>query len=286
MRHLISPRLTQGLAIAGLAVGLLVGGCTSTPPLEGALSALRAEARAERLQSIAHKDLLLLGEQHDGPGHQAIEAQVVEDLGHAGRLAAVVLEMAPAATDTRGLDRDAPPAQVMAALRWADEAWPWQDYGPAVMAAVRMGIPVAGGNLTRTQVHEAMQDASWDYRIPAAAWQLQQTAVREGHCNLLPAAQIAAMTRVQLARDASLAATAAQWVRPGQTVLVITGDQHSRKDVGLPLHLPVQLTVQAVRLAADGPRSSDAAAFDAVWSTDPAPETDHCAALRQHLVKP
>ncbi|MDZ4127698.1 MAG: ChaN family lipoprotein, partial [Hydrogenophaga sp.] len=37
--------------------------------------------------------LLLLGEQHDAPEHQALQRETVQTLSQAGRLAAVVMEM-------------------------------------------------------------------------------------------------------------------------------------------------------------------------------------------------
>ena len=54
----------------------------------------------ERLQQWLPADVLLLGEQHDAPAHQQWERDTVQALAREGRLAAVVLEMAHAGTDT------------------------------------------------------------------------------------------------------------------------------------------------------------------------------------------
>src|SRR4051812_6030333 len=85
---------------------------------------------------------LLLGEQHDAPEHQQLHRQVVEQLADRQLLAALVLEMAEGGRSTRGLAAEAGEAQVRAALGWNSEAWPWELYGPAVMAAVQAGVPV------------------------------------------------------------------------------------------------------------------------------------------------
>ena len=52
--------------------------------------------------------------------------------------------MAERGTSTAALPVDATPAQVQNALRWNDAAWPWAAYAPAIMEAVRAGVPVLG----------------------------------------------------------------------------------------------------------------------------------------------
>ena len=98
------------------------------------------------------------------------------------------------------------------------KAWPWQDYGPAVMTAVRAGVPVLGANLPRDQMPASMNDSKLDVQLPGPALKAQQQAIRIGHCNLLPESQITPMTRVQIARDITMADTIHQLVFPGKTV--------------------------------------------------------------------
>lgn len=238
---------------------------------------------AVRLVALGRSDVLLLGEQHDAPSHQAAHREAIQALTQAGELAAVVLEMADAGHDTRRLPRSASEADVQRALGWRDSAWPWKAYGPAVMAAVGSGVPVLGGSMPNRDNAAVMRDSGWDLRVPPATLEAQRSAVREGHCNLLPSGQIAPMARIQLARDASLAQVAESAVRPGQTVLVLVGSAHAHRRLGVPLHLPARLSVRAVRLAAGGAHPGDAEGFDAVWPTEPAPAKDHCAELQQQL---
>src|SRR5438046_1632160 len=126
-------------------------------------------------------DVLLLGEQHDAPAHQQLHRDVVQALVTRGQLAALALEMADAGHSTAGR--------------------PWAAYAPTVMAAVRAHAIVFGANLPRTRLNDARADTSLDTTVPAAVLQAQQEAVRAGHCDLLPAAQVAPMVRMQLARD-------------------------------------------------------------------------------------
>ncbi|MBY0466399.1 MAG: ChaN family lipoprotein, partial [Burkholderiales bacterium] len=140
-------------------------------------------------------DVLLLGEQHDAPEHQRLHLAAVQALVEFNELAALVLEMADAGQTTARLPPTASPQAVQQALAWRDSAWPWSDYGPAVMAAVAAGVPVLGGNLPRQRNAQVMREPEWDDRVPPTVLQRHRDDVRDGHCNLLPSGQIGPMTR-------------------------------------------------------------------------------------------
>ena len=221
-----------------LAAGALLGACATPPP--------------------AGPPLVLFGELHDQPDQQRQVAEAVRDLAAGGRLAALVIEMADAGRDTRALPRDAGEAAVREALGWS--GWPWETYADVVMAAVRAGVPVAGGNLPRAQMRAAVGDASLDARVPAAARDKLVTAVRDGHCGLLPAAHEPAMVRVQIARDLSMARTlqaALATAAPGQQVLLLAGAQHVSRDRGVPLHLGDAMAARVVMFGDGGGLSAD-----------------------------
>jgi uncharacterized iron-regulated protein len=251
---------------------MLVACATSSSPTGPPVS--------RRVAALLPADALLLGEQHDAPEHQVIERETVEALAGTGRLSALLIEMVEAGSSTSHLSPDATEAQVQTALRWNDSTWPWGAYGPAVMAAVRAGVPVVGANLPRGRMKDAMADASLDARLTAEARTAQQEAVRGGHCGLLPESQIVPMTRVQIARDREMARTIVQSLVPGKTVLLISGSGHANKSIGVPLHLPADMSVKSVQMQAGGPRGTDGA-FDAAWPTPPVPEKDYCAELRR-----
>ncbi len=281
------PRAATTRALA-LTLVLALGGCAHAP---GSPAGGQGQAQApvavtditspisQRLHALGRPDVLMLGEQHDAPDHQRQHLQAVHMLASVGELAAVVLEMADAGHDTRALPAQASPPQVQRALAWRESAWPWTDYGPAIMAAVQAGVPVFGGNLPRQDNVAAMKDPAWDARVPPDVLAAQQEAVRVGHCNLLAPGQAGPMTRIQIARDVQLAHTVQAATARGQTVLLLTGSQHAHRQLGAPLHLAPGLRVKTVRLAADGLRPDDASGFDAVWTTPPLPPRDHCAAF-------
>ena len=216
------------LAVAALAA--LLAGCAAPVP------------------ELHDVDALLIGEQHDAPSHAGQHERWVATLARRGTLAAVALEMAERGTTTLALSADASETQVQEALRWDADGWPWPRYRPAVMAAVRAGVPVLGANLPRDQQRQAMQDATLDQLLPGPALKAQQQAVRLGHCEMLPETQITPMTRVQIARDRAMARTIVAAVTPGKTVILLAGAGHVEPDVGVPRYLPPWVTVRALPL--------------------------------------
>lgn len=255
---------------------LLLAGCASTPP-----TATIAPSDWQPQLLRQQPDVLLLGEQHDAGAHQQWQHDTVAQLAARGRLAALVLEMADAGHSTRGLPPDAPEAAVRQALDWNDKGWPWQRYGPVVMAAVRAGVAVHGGNLPRAQMRDAMQQSDWDRHLPAPGWQRQIDAIRSGHCGLLPPGQLVPMARIQLARDASMARTAAALAAPGRTVVLIAGRGHVLRSIGIPTWLPPGLRATVALGQAGTEAQADAGDRDWVVQTPALPPQDHCAELRE-----
>ena len=243
-------------------------------------------ATPARLAALLPTDVLLLGEQHDAPEHQQIHQQVIALLAQRGLLAAVALEMADTGVSTAQLPPDSNEQQVKKALNWNDKGWPWQAYGPAVMAAVQAGIRVVGANLPRESMRASMADSTLDGQLPASAFKAQQQQIRVGHCNTLPDSQITPMTRIQIAKDIKMAETLKGATWPGKVVVLLAGSGHADRLLGVPQHLPAGLKVKAIRLRpASAAEASQAEAFDAVWVTPALPDKDYCATLKMQMAK-
>ena len=239
---------------------------------------------ASRLDAQLPTDVLLLGEQHDANEHQQIHQQVITLLAQRGLLTAVALEMADVGVTTAGLRPSATEQQTKSALKWDDKGWPWAAYGPAVMTAVRAGVPVLGANLPRAEMRPKMLAAALDAQLPGPALKAQQQLIRIGHCNLLPESQITPMTRIQIAKDISMANTLTKAALPGKVVLLLSGSGHTDRLLGVPQHLPASLKAKAVRLrAGDAQEGDKAEAFDAVWATPALPEKDYCAEFKAQM---
>lgn len=233
----------------------------------------------ERLTALLPADAILLGEQHDAPDHQRVHRDVVQALAARGQLVALALEMAEQGHDTRGLPSGASEAQVRNTLQWNEAAWPWHAYGPAVMAAVRAGIPVLGANLPRAQMRTRMADAQLDTLLPGPALKAQQQAIRLGHCGMLPESQITPMTRVQIARDLVMANTLRAAAQPGRAVLLLAGRGHVDRSLGVPRHLPREFQIKSIGIGENkaSHASNSVASFDLVWPAAPGPDIDYCA---------
>lgn len=257
------------------ALVLVLGSAACTTPLP-----LRAR------QALLPADILLLGEQHDAPEHQAWEKDMVQWLAERGELAALVLEMAEQGRSTEGLTADASEAAVQKALFWNNSAWPWAAYGQVAMAAVRAGVPVLGGNLPRKLLNTATANTALDTQLNDADWLRQLRAVREGHCDLLPEKVLPSMVRVQIARDMQLAHTAAAAVQQGKTVVLVTGVGHAQRSLGAPLYLPQNLVTKiALAQAGKAPTAIEKEA-DWIYRTPELPASDACAPLRQNPSPP
>jgi len=236
----------------------------------------------ESLRPLLPADVILLGEQHDAPAHQAMQAAAVQWLVAQGRLSALVLEMAEAGHSTQALPPSADESTVRAALGWDEQWWPWKHYAGAVMAAVRAGVPVFGGNLPRASMASAMNNTALDQLLPAAALADQRSAVREGHCDLLPEAQLPGMVRIQMARDQSMARTLAAAPRAaGQTVLLIAGGGHVLRSRGVPVYLPKNLELKVALAQAGKAQAAIENEADLTPVTAELPPQDACAPLRK-----
>lgn len=271
-----TPRLA-GLAAAAWLAAALAGCASSSTP---------ARDWTQQLQRWSDAPLVLLGEQHDAAAHQAWQQATVQQLATQERLAALVIEMAPRTGSTASLARDASEDAVQQALQWQDAAWPWPRYRGVVMAAVRAGVPVLGGNLPRADMKQAMRNQNLDTHLPPEAWQRQLDAIREGHCGLLPDTQLPPMARIQLARDASMAEVAKAAIRPGKTVVLVAGRGHVLRGVGIPTWLPESAAAKVA--VAQAGETSVAHESDVDWlqKTDALPAKDHCAELREKFRNP
>ncbi|MEO5658687.1 MAG: ChaN family lipoprotein [Polaromonas sp.] len=277
-----SPRAFGALACA--AAVLVAAGCASRPetPIIKKPSGIAAAALAAKLDALLPVEVLLLGEQHDAAEHQQVEQQVIAELAARGLLAAVVLEMADTGDSTAKLKPSATEQQTRNALKWNERGWPWSAYGPAVMTAVQAGIPVLGANLPRSELKASMGDSTLDVLLPGPALKAQQQGIRIGHCDMLPESQILPMTRIQIAKDVTMANALSQAAFPGKVVVFLTGSRHADRELGVPQHLPASLTYKSIHLRALSASANDenSAAFDSVWATPAVPEVDHCAELK------
>lgn len=244
--------------------------------------------KPDQITGLLPADAILLGEQHDAPDHQRIHLFVVETLAGRHALAALALEMASQGQSTEKLSPDADEDLVRTTLQWSNGTWSWATYGPVVMAAVRAGVPVVGANLPNARLRETMADPGFELLLPDPALKVQQQRIRTGHCDLLPESQVGPMTRVQIARDITMAQTVVQRARPGKTVVLLAGSGHVDRALGVPQHLPEGFNIKTVLLHGEQVPETvkNTPEFDQTWPTRPAPPADYCASFTARHGKP
>ncbi len=258
---------------------------------DGARLDFAALAEAAR----AH-DLVIVGEIHDNPRHQRLQAALARALD----VRALALEMVPAEAGPAlaRLRADGDPA-LREAARW-DEYAPWH-----VVLDAAPEAEVAGAGLPREALIRAIEGgAASAFDGDAGLWGLtrplppeQQAALEAelfaSHCGALPEAMLPGMAEAQRLRDASFAAALlrARARAGGGPALLVTGDGHARRDRGVPAYLALaapELSVLSIAQVerAPGQGLSEALApwgegvFDIAVLTAPAEREDPCAALR------
>ena len=283
-----------------------IAGCTTgrvaPAALEGRIWDVRAERfigkedLVQRLRSARHR---MLGEAHDNLRHHEIRATLVAELA-AGE--DVFFEQFDREHDAALAEaqRQGAAADAIATAGRFDRAWNWAAYRSLIDAVLASGARVRAANLSGADARRIAaagalgpQDEALARAIDASPWPAwRETALRteifESHCRMLPEKQAPALALTQRARDAAMALAIAG--ARGATVL-IAGNGHVRRDLGVPVYLPSDATVVSVGFLETRPGESDprayaqgtgaTAAYDYVWFTAPYPRADPCEALKK-----
>lgn len=188
--------------------------------------------------------IVFLGEQHDNPGHHALQAEWTSVL----EPKALVFEMltqyqaGSVTSQNRGSEKE-----LAITLNWEDSGWPdFSMYYPIFAAAP--DAEIFGAGVPRKQVRQLMElplneafgelDAT-RFGLDKPLSDVQQAGredlQRRAHCDALPSNLLPMMVSVQRLRDAFLARSALDALdQTGGPVLVITGNGHARTDWGAP----------------------------------------------------
>lgn len=265
-------------------------------------------AFADAIDKLAKADIVLLGEQHDNPEHHRLQADIAHALAARGRRLVIAFEMIDgsqqALLDGFLASRPHHAAGLGDLLGWAQSGWlDWALYRPIADAALTQADPparpirtanlpiamardiarngLAAGGLDDGLAETLRKASARDPAVLAA----HARDIGDSHCGMLPERALAPFALAQYARDAVMADSilAARDDSPEVLVLLIAGNGHVRRDVGVPLHaarLQPALKVLSVGLVEDeAPRVG--APFDIVWRTAPLDREDPCEAFRR-----
>lgn len=253
-----------------------------------------------RLEGVSY---LLLGEKHDNPDHHRLQQRSLDHVLAEGDVATVAFEMM--SSEQQPLLQDLPSLrtenleQINEFLNWDNDGWNWDYYGPLLGSALDAGVSINAANISNEemmQVYGALTPAEIAGVLDEQTMTALEKDIDESHCGMLPESQFPAMVRVQQARDFAMAASLTGEPSGRQKVL-IAGNYHIRRDLGVPnylLHnLPnlnesqiVSLAFMEVAEASDDPADylqqfGNVKAYDYIWFTPAVSDEDYCASMRQ-----
>lgn len=259
----------------------------------------------ELLQQLTQSQYLLIGEKHDNPDHHQIQQRLLNQLLQR-KNTRIVFEMLDNEQNA-ALDQLTPAdnlAQIKSKLNWNDPGWNWSDYGPLIQSAVQQQSEIRSGNIARSQLQDIYRNGpasvvtSDRFRSFSSVTQevrdTIQQQVYESHCKTMPLEHMTPMVNIQIARDASMASAMINMFSDKQHAILIAGNFHSRKDLGVPLHLNalrtasstlntttlLLLEVEAGMTDLGDYAYADNRVTDYVWFTPKYTEKDYCADLR------
>jgi uncharacterized iron-regulated protein len=283
-----------GLRIAACLFWLTAAAVATAAPVElhpnpGAL-----------VQAMQGHRIVLLGEVHDNAVQHALRAAALRQWVVRGARPALAFEQfdRERQPDIERARRERPgDADYLIAQAKASGDWRWESYRPFVALALEYDLPIVAANLSRGEAMHVADDgwsALFDpatrsaLRLDALPTDLRrkhEAAIAIGHCNLLPAGALPALTRAQMARDIVMA----QSIRPyvGRGVVLLAGNGHVRRDIGVPFWLPADAARDAISIGVlerdDGSEPKSAADFDAYVITERAERTDPCKELAKRF---
>lgn len=272
-------RLTKkssGIVAAGLIVSAFV---LSALPLN--------QAHAEQA------NIWLMGEVHDNPEGHAYRLRDLQAALGANWRPAILMEQ---------FDVQRQPELTDAWQRCADAqcvidaaggpGWDWDLYKPLIQTALELRLPLVAANVSREQLMQLMKqgfEVVFDpqtitaYRLDQAFPELwldqQRTAMREGHCNMLPERMIDPMVNAQAARDVMFAKLIADYASQG--VVLIAGNGHVRKDLGVPVWLDSALQPKTTVYGYVEPGGASVDAYDRIRMVPAHPRPDPCEAFKR-----
>ena len=260
-------------------------------------------AADELLSRIEGVSYLLLGEKHDNPDHHALQLRALDHVLKTNTVSTVSFEMMSSEQQPLLQElsayRQSSLEQVNEYLQWDNEGWDWDYYGPLLHSAMQADVLINAANISNEemmQVYGAPTAAKIEGVLDEQTMAALEKDIDESHCGMLPESQFPAMVRVQQARDFAMAGSLAA-SSPQQIQVLIAGNYHIRRDLGVPNYLLNRQSsleedqiVSVAFMEVDGASNNPAdylqqfgsvKAYDYIWFTPAVSDEDYCASLRQ-----
>lgn len=288
----------------------------------------RIISQDDLVEALAKARVVILGEVHDNPEHHVRRAQLIASLvsrrnqlkGPAQKPAVVFehfkvgeqADLAKSAAQASQAGNDSDVDTFLKSMSWEQSGWPEAEVmAPLFRTVLSEGLPLYAGDPDTDQIR-AVAKQGFEAVSPVERKRLRLTEplgqdqdaaslqeIHDAHCGLVPKKALAPMAAAQRLRDATLAdATLAAAQKHGAAIL-LTGNNHARKDRGVPWHLQQRGLTNVVSvqfLQAESKQETNPATrvsrspdgtpvADFVVMTPHRPSPDHCQKLRQHFRK-
>jgi uncharacterized iron-regulated protein len=269
------------ITIALLLAGLALAGCGS-----------KQAVTYTEPSTASNPQVLLLGEVHDNKEGHKLRYEELRRRVEAGWRPAIAMEQFD--RESQGLLDEAQKGCLDASCVikvMSKKGWDWQLYHPVIQLALSNHLPLIAVNLSRADASKVVRDgvaSSFD-AATVAAYKLkdplpsdlrrgQEKAIQEGHCNMAPDLMLPGMVNAQVARDIWMAKLIRQ--QQPRDVVLIAGNGHVRKDIGVPRWLNAiepKLNVRTIGfIEPDGMQGS----YDEIRKVAAQKRTDPCAKFK------
>ena len=239
--------------------------------------------------AVRSRPLVLLGEVHDNAAQHAMRAEALRALLESGARPALLMEQFDRERQAeldRALARSGTTADaVIAAATPADpsmQGWSWLYYKPYIALAIEYKLPIVAANVSRDDTRRLLKDGlsslGFEARVPADIEAAQASAIVDGHCGMIDTAMAGRMVGAQVARDQFMAR--AIEANGARGAVLIAGNGHVRRDVGVPRWLSAAARERSVAIGLLEPGDASAAAFDVAFTTAAQPRSDPCEGMR------
>ena len=200
----------------------------------------------ELVNNLSKTKYLLIGEKHDNPDHHHLQNWLMHQLLPKNKYQ-VTFEMMSYDQQTQldKLSSSSSTSEIVSTADFKNSGWDQELYLPLLQTALKKGAHVSGGNIPKQQIM-ALYSSNPAILEPAKRFStmnvLNETQmlslndyIYEQHCELMPRSQVGPMSKIQIAKDASLAYSMTRATAPKR--MLITGNFHANKTLGVPTHL-------------------------------------------------
>lgn len=260
---------------------------------------LLATACATQTPQQTAPTVWLMGEVHDNPQAHQARYEIIANKVEAGWRPAIAMEQFD--REHQGLLRTAQDqckqASCITSQPWV-EAWQWEFYEPLIQLALDHQLPLLAVNVSREDANRIVKggysaaldpDTIAQYALnkplPQSLAEQHRQNIIEGHCNMLPPHVAEKMIAAQVARDVWMAKVIEQQAQQRDVVL-IAGNGHVQKDVGVAQWLPVTLQqTTTVYGFIENSQAEGSGQFDVLAKVPSHPREDPCEAFKAMMKK-